>query len=334
LKADILDDPEVREALRRIVEYEKESEAKYGKPICWDWQDVAVDWRIIKKILLAGYLNAIGGKHKAYLLKNREEVERLILEWEREPMGSEAAEAEAEATAAAEIPQDLFEPIVGYEEVKQLLRDAIASPRPVHVLLCGPPASAKSMFLLELDRLPKSHFALGGQTSQVGLAEEMFQHAPKYLIIDELDDMPRYEQSVLKSLMESGVITVRKHNVKLRQKFSTWVFGACNHPERLSDAVLSRFIKVHFEPYTPEQFKEIVISVLTKREGVDVGLAEYIADRVGKFSRDPRDAVALSRVARTKEKVDKYTELIFASTPATADRWAMKWKEKMLKEKG
>ncbi|MGC8937336.1 MAG: hypothetical protein ACP5KV_08290, partial [Candidatus Methanomethylicaceae archaeon] len=217
----------------------------------------------------------------------------------------EAASATAEAEEEkAEIPQDLFEPIVGYEDVKQLFRDALSSPKPTHILLYGPPASAKSMFLLELDRLPKSHFALGGQTSQVGLAEEMFQYAPKYLIIDELDDMPRYEQSVLKSLMESGVITVRKHNVRLRQKFSTWVFGACNNPKRLSDAVLSRFIKVHFDPYTPDQFREVVTSVLTKREGVDMDLAEYIAEKVGKFSRDPRDAIALSRVAKTKEKVD------------------------------
>jgi len=68
--------------------------------------------------------------------------------------------------------------------------DALNSDVPVHILLCGPPASCKSMFLLELDRLPKSHFALGGQTSQVGIADELFDDVLTLLQKENLINLP------------------------------------------------------------------------------------------------------------------------------------------------
>ena len=42
---------------------------------------------------------------------------------------------------------DLFDDIIGYEDVKELFKMAIRAERPVHLLLCGPPASAKSLFM-------------------------------------------------------------------------------------------------------------------------------------------------------------------------------------------
>jgi len=45
---------------------------------------------------------------------------------------------------------------------------------------------------------------------------------------------------------------------------------------------------------------------------VPCDLAEYIAERVGRYTRDPREAIALARVCRTKEKVDERVELLWA----------------------
>ena len=44
------------------------------------------------------------------------------------------------------IPGDLFGPIVGYEEAKELFYRVINAERPVHILMVGPPASAKTVF--------------------------------------------------------------------------------------------------------------------------------------------------------------------------------------------
>ena len=81
--------------------------------------------------------------------------------------------------------------------------------------------------------------------------------------------------------------------------------------KKLTPAITSRFVKVPFKPYTMEQFREVVVSVLTKREKVGKKLAEYIAEEVGKHTRDPREAISLARIAKTRKKVDKYVKLLW-----------------------
>lgn len=302
----LLKHPEYVDILNRAIEVE-EAHANEQHWLGWEWHHVRGHTGIINKLVVDGLVEVAYSSRSGtnYRLVSLQDTKEAIKEFETltaEPVAEEAA-----------IPPDLFDAIVGYERVKELFWDAIRSENPCHILLVGPPASAKSMFLLELDRLPNSHFCLGGQTSKVGIADEMFDHSPKYLIIDELDDMPRHEQSVLKSLMWDGVVARRKHQIRQRGTFKTWVFGGCNKLERLSDAVRSRFVKVRFQPYTEEQFREVVVSVLTKRENVDEGLAGYIAEEVGKYTRDPREAISLARAAKTREKVDRYVKLLWGS---------------------
>jgi hypothetical protein len=49
--------------------------------------------------------------------------------------------------------EGLFDNIVGFEDVKTLFEMAIGAERPVHLLLCGPPSSGKSLFMSSLTRL-------------------------------------------------------------------------------------------------------------------------------------------------------------------------------------
>jgi predicted ATPase with chaperone activity len=51
--------------------------------------------------------------------------------------------------------QGLFDDIVGFEDVKYLFEMAIKAEKPVHLLLCGPPSSGKSLFMSSLIRLGK-----------------------------------------------------------------------------------------------------------------------------------------------------------------------------------
>jgi Holliday junction DNA helicase RuvB len=297
--------PEYADVLRRAVE-EEERHSSEPHWLGWTWDSVRAFTSTINSLIIKGLVrvNYQSAKFTNYLLVDREAVKEALSVLEQ-------VERHPKVEDEAEVPGDLFEVIIGYEDVKQLLWDSINADRPCHVLLCGPPASAKSMFLMELDRLPNSHFALGGQTSKVGLADELFESNPKYLIIDELDDMPVQEQSVLKSLMWGGVVARRKHGIKERGKFETWVYGSVNNINRLTDAVRSRFMKVFFQPYSVDQFKEVVVSVLTRREGLDHDLAEHIAEVVGRHTRDPREAINMARISRSREKVEKYAELLW-----------------------
>jgi hypothetical protein len=42
----------------------------------------------------------------------------------------------------------IFEDIVGYDDIKKVFRMALKSDEPIHILLVGPPASAKTPTLL------------------------------------------------------------------------------------------------------------------------------------------------------------------------------------------
>ena len=87
----------------------------------------------------------------------------------------------------AEIPPDLFDIVIGHDDKKDIILRSIASDRPVPCLLHGSPASAKTLMLEELARLPGSKFVLGSNLSKAGLFEVLFNERPKYLILDELD---------------------------------------------------------------------------------------------------------------------------------------------------
>ena len=65
--------------------------------------------------------------------------------------------------------EGLFDNIVGFEDVKALFGMAIGAERPVHLLLCGPPSSGKSLFMSSLTRLERSYYAGGSSSTKSGI---------------------------------------------------------------------------------------------------------------------------------------------------------------------
>jgi hypothetical protein len=110
--------------------------------------------------------------------------------------------------------QGLFEDIVGFGEVKSLFEMAIKAERPVHLLLCGPPSSGKSLFMTSLTRLERSYYAVGSSSTKSGIFDYLFEHRPRYFIADELEKMNKKDQTSLLNLMESGILSELKHNQK------------------------------------------------------------------------------------------------------------------------
>jgi Holliday junction DNA helicase RuvB len=71
--------------------------------------------------------------------------------------------------------EDVFDDIIGHEHIKRLFGLALRSEGSTHILLSGPPASAKTMFLLSLKkRLKDSYFIDGGNTTKAGIVGHLF----------------------------------------------------------------------------------------------------------------------------------------------------------------
>ena len=194
----------------------------------------------------------------------------------------------------------LFDDIVGYEDVKELFKMAIKAERPVHLLLCGPPASAKSLFMRSLTKLERSYYAVGSSSTKSGIFDYLFEYRPRYFIVDELEKMNKKDQASLLNLMESGILTELKHKQQMTSQLKTWVFASCNSTDKLLPPLLTRFRDIHFKPYTEEEFVEIVVNILDREEGIDRDIALIIADSV--FNRlkssNIRECVRIARLAK------------------------------------
>jgi Holliday junction DNA helicase RuvB len=202
-------------------------------------------------------------------------------------------------------PEPLFENIVGYSDVKRLFHLSLSSERPVHLLLVGPPASAKTLFMLECMRLERSYFTLGSHSTKSGMIDYLFDKRPRYLIVDEIEHMPMKDQTALLSLMEAGIISETKFQKTRNTHLKTWVFASSNATDRMLTPLLSRFVVLHFKQYSFGSFHEVCAHMLS-REGITPDVAAAIAEAVWikLKSKDIRDCIKIGRLAKTKEDVE------------------------------
>jgi len=259
--------------------------------------------RMLSDLSKMGILSAEGSRRRTdYKVNKVGEVEKALAEIEE---FEEKSEEEAlTPPSVEEIPDDLFATIAGYDDVKGLFRRALRTTR-FHIALIGPPASAKTLFLLELARLPGSFYCLGSSTSKAGLAEALQTQKPKFLMVDEIDKIANMDLAVLLSLMETGIVRETKVSKMRDTVLNTSVFAAANTDAGLASELKSRFRILYLPPYGEREFKDAVVKVLG---GGD--LAEYIAERSWEVSRDVREAIRMGRICYSREEVDEDIRLM------------------------
>jgi replication-associated recombination protein RarA len=203
--------------------------------------------------------------------------------------------------------EKFFFNVVGYSDIKKLLLKSVVSKEPVNILLTGPPSSSKTIFLLEmLEGLDDTYFIDGVGASGAGMAEHLFSNNTKYLLIDEIDKMKKKDQATLLNVMETGILSETKLGKTRQKKMKLWIFAMSNEVERLAGPLRSRFMELHLEEYTYEEFTEIVRRLLKKRYRLDVNLSEKIAYAVWNRmkSKDVRDAINIAKLTKTSTDVD------------------------------
>jgi replication-associated recombination protein RarA len=201
--------------------------------------------------------------------------------------------------------EPLFDSIVGYSDVKRLFQLSLCSEKPVHLLLVGPPASAKTLFMMECMKLERSYFTLGSHSTKSGMLDYLFDKRPRYLIVDEIEHMPMKDQTALLSLMETGILAETKFQKTRNTHLKTWVYATSNSTERMLTPLLSRFVVLRFKQYSFGSFQEVCTHILG-REGVPSDIAAAIAEAVWTKlkSKDIRDCIKIGRLAKTKEDVE------------------------------
>jgi len=297
----------LKKLLERILEWEKTHPPKNDFD-GFSWFDVHGDSRTLNSLVNRLILKVVfkSNKYCAYRALDLQALEKALADYE----GSFTQEAIAE-----QIPSDLFGVVIGHEDKLEIMKRSLNAERPVHCLLWGSPSSAKSLILEELARLPHSRLVLGSALTRAGLLDVLFNDRPKYLLLDELEKIKSTEDlAALLSLMERGLITETKYRRHRTIRLKTWVFSTCNEIHGLPRELLSRFLLLRFRDYTPDEFREVTVNVLSQRESVSENLAVYIAEKVLNElnSRDVRDCVKVSRLLkqRSKEEVDSIVSIL------------------------
>lgn len=207
---------------------------------------------------------------------------------------------------------DLFKEIIGHHDIKKIFNKVVISKKPVHILLVGSPGSAKTSFLLNINRIFKSSLlVIGSNTTKAGLINQLFEAKPKFLLVDELEKMNRADQISLLHLMETGIISETKANKTRQMVLSSSVFASANSCNKIIEPLLSRFVVLKIPEYTFREFKEIVMFRLAK-EGIQAGTAERIANSVWLElkSRNVRDAIKISRLATKPEDIEDVVKIL------------------------
>jgi Holliday junction DNA helicase RuvB len=274
---------------------EKEEAGQAARGYSWlgfEWFEVHANPQTLKKMVTSKLLNITFSSHSSthYKVANPDLVREAI-----------QAMVEPTTQPQHEMPDDLFDSIVGYADVKTLVRYALEAEKPAHLLLSGPPASAKTMFLLELRRLPQSYYALAATLTAAGLADILFVYEPRFILIDKVERLSPEHIGVLNSLMATGIVSETKHGKTRELELNTRVFAAGIKVEKLPQDLLSRFTRLHFAPYTEQQFIEVSQRVLTARENTSLDNAEYIARALWQthgHNADIRQCVQIARLNR------------------------------------
>jgi holliday junction DNA helicase RuvB len=190
---------------------------------------------------------------------------------------------------------------------------ALESNHTCSILLTGPPTSAKTLFLQSLMKLRDSCFMDCSNATKSGIVDYVFNHKPKYLLLDELDKLSIKDQTFLLNLIETGIVSETKYNKTRKMELKTSLFATSNSIEKIIIPLQSRFFIVNMHAYTYEQFYEITMQLLTSNEyNVDEEIAKAIAEAVWNTSRNIRESIRIATISKSVKDV-KWLATVFLS---------------------
>jgi Holliday junction DNA helicase RuvB len=303
----LAEDPQKEGLIRYLIEYEeKHAPNDWSKDvsgqstdISWEWTDVGIPATRIRPLLNAGLASIVFSTNSStcYSL-----VGRAVI---KEALGKREELSMAPAGRLG-IPDSLFECIIGYDDLKDEIKFTLREGRKSHYLLVGPPATAKSLFLMELGSLGGTYPATGSRVSGAGLTDTFFNYQPRILLLDEIDKIPMDATAVLLSVMESGDVLETKYKRHKKLNLDVTVVAAGNTDKPIPAELLSRFdTKLYFQPYSLEEFLSICRGYLSRYENTPEDIAEYIGIQTWQhLDRDVRTARGITRRLRESSTND------------------------------
>jgi len=299
------------ELLQRIMEVEASmplDEFTLG----WRWYEVQAHTAHINKLIVNG-LVIISFKSNSETRYQLTEKGKLLAATD---LPGDNTEQEKDKNVLPETTLDfssMFSDIIGYDDIKELIFESLQLDKPIHVLLVGPPALAKTMFIWDIERVfgEQAMPLLGSATSHAGLWDLIGERRPRIILVDEIEKMALTDQAALLSVMETGRLIRAKVGRKMDIQLTAWVIAAANRIHKMPPELLSRFAIHRLAEYNNTEFREVVAKVLESREEIEHNTAAEIATRLVGRTHDVRDAVRVARLSK-RTGVERAVELLLS----------------------
>ena len=281
------------ELLIEIARFEESHDMEREFKIGWSWRHVRIWPATLSRLFKDGYLDNVFRSNSYTGYRLSEPGKAMVGTKQQEDA------TEPDTPQPLEIAESIFSDIVGHEDVKELLTACLLAEKPVHVLLAGPPALAKSLFLWDIERAAgeRAIWLVGSATSKAGLWDVVAEKQPQIILIDELDKMNAADTAALLSLMEGGRLVRTKKGRELNTSNQLRVVAASNRLSMLSPELRSRFAIQKLTAYNRRDYLTVVKGVLVTRENLDEEQADEVARRLDGLSQDVRDAIRVARLA-------------------------------------
>jgi holliday junction DNA helicase RuvB len=280
------------ELLIEIVKFEDSVDMEKDFKIGWSWRHVRVWPATLSRLFKDGYLENVF-RSNSYTGYRLTELGKAMVS-----SNQQEDDAKPATMQQLDIAETIFGDIIGHDDEKELLRACLLAEKPVHVLLAGPPALAKSLFLWDIERAAgeRAIWLVGSATSKAGLWDIVSEREPQILLIDELDKMNAADTAALLSMMEGGRLVRAKRGRELNLRNQLTVVAASNRLTMLSPELKSRFAIRMLSAYSREDFLTVVQGVLVSRENLSLEMAGEIAQQLDGRTHDVRDAIRVARL--------------------------------------
>ena len=300
-------DPEDFEGDKVLRGYNEDNGTNHE--VYWENTDIPHHPTKVYQLESRGFLDRVFDTNSTtrYAIHNREKVKQIVTDFNEKFEGD--AEVVMHDFPDKEDLDGVFSDVVGYDDVKWLLKEALTSDDIVNILLVGPPGSGKTVFLRCINKLERSAFINGKKTSEAGFTDKMFDELPRYMCIDELDDMGTDDQVSLADYTEEGVLVETKGNNRKRElRTNTKTFATANSVNDIAEQIDNRFTDLHFDEYSLDEFKEVCKNIIPREYGHTEEGAIEIAEAVWEIDgfanvRKAEDVASLSRNADPKRVV-------------------------------
>jgi len=209
---------------------------------------------------------------------------------------------------------NLFKEIYSYDDLKINLYRAIESEHNVNVLLVGPPATSKTLFIRCIyENLKNCVYIDVANASGRGIIDNLSNNRnTKYILLDEIDKLKKNEQSVLFNLLETGEVNVNLKSEKIKFKMNNpIVFGTSNSKERLTKPLFSRFQSYFLPEYTDEEFILVSENLLLSKFHFSSFVSNMIAQRLLSYgSKDIRKVLQIAKLIKPTDGQKEVVSII------------------------